>query len=85
MRYALVAPAACRVIARNPRLVVSSLRKLSTIRNGRPMEEEKSRFYNADNFYPARIGETVGGKYQLVSKLGWGSGSTVWLARATSW
>lgn len=84
MRYALISPTR-RFITRSPRLVVSAFRKLSTIHNGRPFEEEKSRGYNADNFYPASIGETVGGRYQLVSKLGFGNSSTVWLARATTW
>ncbi|KAJ4132851.1 hypothetical protein NW754_015665 [Fusarium falciforme] len=89
MRYGLVAPALCRTLARNPRIGVTicerSLRKLSSMRSGKPFEEENCGNYNPRNFYPARIGETLGGKYELISKLGWGTGSTVWLARATSW
>ncbi|KAF4973174.1 hypothetical protein FZEAL_9391 [Fusarium zealandicum] len=89
MRYTLVSPILYRSLARNPRLGVTvcgrGLRKLSTIRSGRPFEEEKCPDYRPKNFYPARTGETLGGKYELVSKLGWGTGSTVWLARTTSW
>ncbi|KAF7560552.1 hypothetical protein G7046_g3594 [Stylonectria norvegica] len=48
------------------------------------LEEEKCPNYSPNNFYPARIGETLYGKYQLLSKLGWGTSSTVWLARVTS-
>ncbi|KAK7216474.1 hypothetical protein V2G26_004477 [Clonostachys chloroleuca] len=48
-----------------------------------PVEEERYQFYDPKIFYPARIGEKLGGKYRLVSKLGWGTTSTVWLARET--
>ncbi|KAF4459651.1 kinase domain [Fusarium albosuccineum] len=89
MRYTLVAPAVCRTLARNPRLSITAcqagVRKLSTFRNNQPFEEERCRDYNPRHFYPARIGENLGGKYELISKLGWGSGSTVWLARPITW
>lgn len=45
-----------------------------------PLEEEENPDYDPKRFYPARVGETIQ-KYQIVSKLGWGTGSTVWLAR----
>lgn len=44
------------------------------------LEEEKNPDYDPKRFYAARIGETVNGKYQIISKLGFGIGSTVWLA-----
>lgn len=44
------------------------------------LEEEGNPDYNSRRFYPARVGETIH-NYQIVSKLGWGTGSTVWLAR----
>jgi hypothetical protein len=45
-----------------------------------PIEEEQNPDYDPKRFYPAQIGETVHGKYQIISKLGFGTGSTVWLA-----
>lgn len=45
------------------------------------IEEEQSADYHPDRFYPARIGETLNGRYQLATKLGHGAQSTVWLAR----
>ena len=43
-------------------------------------EEEGNPDYDPRRFYPARVGETIK-KYQIISKLGWGTGSTVWLAK----
>ena len=48
-----------------------------------PMEEGLSLDYDPGKYYPARIGETIG-KYRVISKLGWGSNSTAWLAKDTS-
>ncbi|KAJ5990221.1 hypothetical protein N7522_010428 [Penicillium canescens] len=47
------------------------------------VDEEKWPGYkeNAKHFYPARPGEILGNQFQLLTKLGWGVGSTVWLAR----
>lgn len=45
----------------------------------RLIEEERCVSYDPKTFYPARVGETLG-NYKLISKLGWGTGSTVWLA-----
>jgi hypothetical protein len=44
------------------------------------LEEEENPDYDPKRFYPARIGETIQ-KYQIISKLGWGTSSTVWLAK----
>lgn len=44
------------------------------------LEEEASPNFSPKRFYPARIGEKIQ-KYQIVSKLGWGTDSTVWLAK----
>lgn len=46
-----------------------------------PIEEEKTPDYDASRFYPARLGQVLGGRYQLATKLGFGANSTVWLAR----
>lgn len=45
------------------------------------VEEEKTPYYHADHFFPARLGQILNGRYQLATKLGYGSSSTVWLAR----
>ncbi len=45
------------------------------------VEEERLPFYNRDAYYPMRMGEVVGGHYQVVAKLGYGTTSTVWLGR----
>ncbi|OAX78444.1 CMGC/SRPK protein kinase [Emergomyces africanus] len=46
-----------------------------------PVEEEKTQYYSPARFYPARLGEVLNDRYQLATKLGHGSNSTVWLAR----
>jgi serine/threonine-protein kinase SRPK3 len=46
-----------------------------------PLEEEKTPYYNPNRFYPARLGEVLQDRYQLATKLGYGSSSTVWLAK----
>lgn len=46
-----------------------------------PIEEEKTPYYDPKHFYPARLGEILNGRYQLATKLGYGTSSTMWLAR----
>ncbi|EFE35053.1 uncharacterized protein ARB_06009 [Trichophyton benhamiae CBS 112371] len=45
------------------------------------VEEEELPDYKADRFYPVHLGEVFQGRYQVLGKLGFGSSSTVWLAR----
>ncbi|PGH05568.1 CMGC/SRPK protein kinase [Blastomyces parvus] len=45
------------------------------------IEEENSPYYDPAYFYPARIGEILNDRYQIATKLGHGSRSSVWLAR----
>ncbi|KAI2672753.1 hypothetical protein DTO013E5_5509 [Penicillium roqueforti] len=45
------------------------------------VEEENSPYYEPAYFYPARIGEILNDRYQIATKLGHGSRSSVWLAR----
>ncbi|RAL12216.1 kinase-like protein [Aspergillus homomorphus CBS 101889] len=45
------------------------------------VEEENSPYYETAYFYPARIGVILNDRYQIATKLGHGSRSTVWLAR----
>lgn len=45
------------------------------------VEEETIPDYVASRYYPVRLGEIVRERYQIVGKLGFGTTSTVWLAR----
>ncbi|KAH7306019.1 kinase-like domain-containing protein [Stachybotrys elegans] len=53
----------------------------SLVGQGQKVEEEELPDYVADRFYPVRLGEVFGSRYQTVAKLGFGSSSTIWLAR----
>ncbi|KAL1848322.1 hypothetical protein Daus18300_013648 [Diaporthe australafricana] len=43
------------------------------------IEEETLSFYDPRLFYPVRIGEVFQERYQIITKLGWGAHSTIWL------
>ncbi|KAJ5609440.1 hypothetical protein N7528_010007, partial [Penicillium herquei] len=45
------------------------------------IEEETIPGYVAARYYPTQIGEILKSRYQVVGKLGFGTSSTVWLAR----
>ncbi|KAJ5611747.1 hypothetical protein N7528_008852, partial [Penicillium herquei] len=45
------------------------------------VEEERTPNYNARHFYPVRLYEILNNRYQVAAKIGWGTSSTVWLAR----
>ncbi|KAI1426304.1 serine threonine protein kinase, CMGC group [Xylaria sp. FL1777] len=45
------------------------------------IEEETLPDYRASRYYPVDIGEVLSNRYQVVGKLGFGTSSTVWLAR----
>jgi serine/threonine-protein kinase SRPK3 len=45
------------------------------------IEEETIPDYVASRYYPVRIGEVFQDRYQVVSKLGFGTSSTAWLAQ----
>jgi serine/threonine-protein kinase SRPK3 len=47
----------------------------------KPVEEEKTPYYDPKRLYPARLGEILDDRYQLATKLGYGTSSTVWLTR----
>ena len=46
-----------------------------------PVEEETLRDYKAERFFPVRINQAFNDRYRVISKLGYGSASTVWLCR----
>ncbi|KAJ6444045.1 serine/threonine-protein kinase SRPK3 [Purpureocillium lavendulum] len=45
------------------------------------LEEERFEGFAAGDFYPVNIGDVLASRYQVLGKLGFGSTSTVWLAR----
>lgn len=45
------------------------------------IEEERLPHYHMKNYYPTTLGDIIHGHYQVVAKLGFGTTSTVWLAR----
>ncbi|KAJ9204324.1 hypothetical protein DTO164E3_2086 [Paecilomyces variotii] len=45
------------------------------------VEEEELPDYQADRFYPVQLGEVFQDRYQVLTKLGFGTSSTAWLAR----
>lgn len=45
------------------------------------IEEEELPLYKPENYYPVDIGEVFVSRYQVVSKLGYGTSSTFWLWR----
>ncbi|KAK3292975.1 kinase domain-containing protein [Chaetomium fimeti] len=53
-----------------------------TVPTSRLLEEERLDEFKAGNYYPVNIGDLfASNKYQVIGKLGFGSTSTVWLAR----
>lgn len=62
-----------------PRLLPTS--GFQTIDSNIVIEEEAIPDYKADRFYPVKLGEVFEGRFQVIAKLGFGSSSTIWLAR----
>ena len=56
-------------------------KNLTLICTDQPIEEEKFNRGSQSHYYPVRIGDTLNNKYQIISKLGYGTSSTVWLVR----
>ncbi|KKZ65630.1 hypothetical protein EMCG_08537 [[Emmonsia] crescens] len=48
---------------------------------GEVVDEEICPGYNSKNFYPAKPGQVLANRYQILVKVGWGVSSTVWFAR----
>ncbi|KIM94382.1 hypothetical protein OIDMADRAFT_184438 [Oidiodendron maius Zn] len=45
-----------------------------------PIDEERIVNYNPNLYFPTHPGQVLNARYQTITKLGWGFGSTVWLA-----
>ncbi|EFR03026.1 CMGC/SRPK protein kinase [Nannizzia gypsea CBS 118893] len=55
-------------------------RPTSFLPQGHIVDEEACPTYDSKSYYPAKAGDLVA-NYQVLVKIGWGSRSTVWLAR----
>lgn len=53
---------------------------IQTLPLDQPVEEEAHDAISKGRYYPVHIGDVIESKYQIVGKLGYGLGSTVWLA-----
>jgi len=51
------------------------------IPEARVLEEEGLEAFRTGNYYPVTVGDIYDSKYQVLGKLGYGTTSTVWLAR----
>jgi serine/threonine-protein kinase SRPK3 len=49
--------------------------------SAKAIEEETQPKYDANKFYPAKLGEILNDRYKIVAKLGYGMTATVWLAK----
>ncbi|KAG6354358.1 hypothetical protein INS49_004375 [Diaporthe citri] len=47
----------------------------------RRVDEESYSWYSPKEFFPVRIGELIRDRYQVITKLGYGTSSTSWLCR----
>lgn len=54
---------------------------LVTLDATQKIEEEELPSYVPEDYYPVDMGEVFGSRYQVVTKLGFGVNSTVWLCR----
>lgn len=48
------------------------------------VDEENYSWYSPSDFYPIHIGEVIRDRYQVITKLGYGTASTSWLCRDLS-
>ncbi|KFY47801.1 hypothetical protein V495_01801, partial [Pseudogymnoascus sp. VKM F-4514 (FW-929)] len=46
-----------------------------------PSKKVEEEHFGIERYYPARIGDILSSRYQIVGKLGFGNSSTVWLSR----
>ncbi|KAL2276343.1 hypothetical protein FJTKL_00945 [Diaporthe vaccinii] len=51
------------------------------IAKSRLVDEENYSWYSPIEFFPIRIGELIRDRYQVITKLGYGTSSTSWLCR----
>ena len=66
------------------RLATTSSPPPESIPNDLLVDEETVPGYNWKAFYPALPGDLLDNRYELKTKVGWGSSSAVWLAEDIS-
>jgi hypothetical protein len=80
MLFAIYLRSLLRILLRHAR-GLSSGGQPKTLPSDELIEEERLPDYDATDFYPIKIGDVFNSKYHTVAKLGFGRGSTVWLAK----
>lgn len=58
-----------------------STKVAATLSINDPIEEETMPRYCPRRYYPVHIGQTFDNRFLIIAKLGYGTSSTVWLAR----
>lgn len=53
----------------------------ATMTDSDPIEEEILPGYRPENYYPVHIGQLLNAQYKVLAKLGFGGGSTTWIAQ----
>jgi hypothetical protein len=64
-------------------LVISASRSPTILPTDIPIEEERIPGYDPNRFLPVDPGDILNNRYEIMVKVGWGTSSTVWLARDT--
>lgn len=59
----------------------SASRIIAIIPDHKHIEEEEIPGYKSESFYSVQLGDVLHSRYQVVSKLGYGTASTVWLGK----
>ncbi|KAI9809018.1 MAG: hypothetical protein M1825_002307 [Sarcosagium campestre] len=73
----------CGLSSRRPRVMPRAplAAGFDAIGQDRLVEEEAMPEYRPEHIYPVRLGEVFNDRFQIVAKFGYGSSSTIWLAR----
>ena len=61
-------------------LFLSTTGNPETLPVSQKIEEENFDNFSMGRYYPVKIGQVMNGRYHIIGKLGFGLGSTVWLA-----
>jgi len=82
LRYLPMSSMLKRIVGKSQtKLLRFDNKAFETLPASEKFEEETLDDFSQGRYYPIRIGEVLDTKYQVVGKLGYGLGSTVWLAR----